>query len=113
MHAPMKEAKEYSDTILLTDNPQILQLVALSHVLKMIFNEIINVFTKDVHVGVSQDSLVILRIYYKLKEKHEQQEEWLKNMPSYCQADQPCELEETISNADVSFGVQWLANMRA
>lgn len=49
----MKEAKEYSNTIFLADYPEILQLVALSHVLEMVFNEIVYVLAEDVHVRFS------------------------------------------------------------
>lgn len=68
----------------------------------MILNEIVDVFTEDIHVALGQQLPVVLWIYDELKEKHEEEVEWFEDTPAYAGADRSCELEETVGYADVA-----------
>jgi hypothetical protein len=46
----MKEIEENTDTILPLYNPKVLELVVFSHIKHMIFYEIIDMVTKDIHI---------------------------------------------------------------
>jgi len=89
---------------MLLHNPNILEGVVLCHVFEVIFNKIIDILTEDIHIAVSQNSFIVLRIYYELKKEHEQQVEGLETAPSdfgaYCLS----KLKKTISNADITVG---------
>ena len=46
----MKEIEENTNTILPLYNPKVLELVVFSHIEHMIFYEIIDMVTKDIHI---------------------------------------------------------------
>ncbi len=81
VHGPVEETVKDAYAVLLTHDPQVLEFVALSHVLEVVLDEVVYVLAEDIHVGLRQDFFVVLRIYYKLQEQHEQQEERLEDTP--------------------------------
>ena len=68
----------------------------------MIFNEIVDIFAEDIHVALRQQLPVVLGIYDKLQEEHEEEVEGLEDAPTYAWTDRSCELEETVGHADVA-----------
>ena len=53
VHTPVKESEKYFNTIFFFEDPQGLQLVVLGHVLHVILYEVVDVFAKEVQVGLS------------------------------------------------------------
>lgn len=49
----------------------------------MIFNEIVDIFAEDIHVTLRQQLPVVLGIYDKLQEEHEEEVKGLEDAPTY------------------------------
>jgi hypothetical protein len=67
-HTPTKEAVEYPHAVLSLHNPNIFQIIVLSHVPNVILNKVVDVLAEKVHTALPHNCLVVLDVYYKLKE---------------------------------------------
>ena len=68
----------------------------------MLLHKIIYILTEQIHIGFRQYLLGVLLVDDVLQEKHEQQVEGLEFNPLYFGADQLCELDETVGDADIA-----------
>jgi hypothetical protein len=101
----VEEVEEDTDTVLLPDYPEVLELVVLRHVLQVVLDEVVDVLAEDVHARLSEQLLVAEGVDDELQEEHEEQVEGLECFPADLGADCTCKFEKSISNTDISLRV--------
>jgi hypothetical protein len=68
----MEELIQYPHTVMPVHNPNIFKPIVLGHISDVILNKIIDILTEYVHITLPQYFLIVLRVYDKLNEQHEQ-----------------------------------------